>query len=632
MTVMLLPLGYLVRRRDIRWPSIIIHGSHPNFASCFDPDPRKDHAVLMVRFARTCLVRVNELTHSLEAALGPGTAELAMRIGVHSGPVTAGVLRGEKSRFQLFGDTMNTAARMESTGVPNKVHLSKETADLLVEAGKSSWFESRAEVVTAKGKGELTTFWLKSAVSSSRRTSETNSEESPEDLASSDTSVEGDLTDANKSTALPESAKPCVPHNRRSTRASKIGWEDGNSNFQRLDRLVDWNVELLISLLKKIVARRSVVETTSGENDESYHGKIALDEIREVIEMPDFNAEAAVHMASDTSTVELPDEVRTELKAYVHRIAANYHDNPFHNFEHASHVSMSANKLLRRIVMPDTVDYRRDSKQKDIEKVMAIAKDLHEVTYGISSDPVAQFAVVFSAIIHDTGHTGVPNGQLAMEEPETATKYRNKSIAEQRSIDIAWNILMDPAFDNLRRFMFPTKYEMHHFRQLIVNSVMATDIFDKELGALRKARWQKVFHPDELNMPAEAFKEDAFERKATIVIEHIIQASDVAHTMQHWHVYLKWNERLFYEMYTAYREGRSEKDPSEGWYKGELWFFDNYVIPLARKLKECGVFGVSSAEYLNYALENRDEWERKGVEVCKRMVESFEASSARQHS
>jgi len=57
---------------------------------------------------------------------------------------------------------------------------------------------------------------------------------------------------------------------------------------------------------------------------------------------------------------------------------------------------------------------------------------------------------------------------------------------------------------------------------------------------------------------------------------------------------------------------------------GELWFFDNYVIPLAHKLKDCGVFGVSSAEYLQYAVENRAEWERKGEEVCKNMVWSYE--------
>ena len=58
-------------------------------------------------------------------------------------------------------------------------------------------------------------------------------------------------------------------------------------------------------------------------------------------------------------------------------------------------------------------------------------------------------------------------------------------------------------------------------------------------------------------------------------------------------------------MHKAYREGRAEKDPSEFWFKGEIGFFDFYIIPLAKKLKECGVFGVSSDEYLNYAIKNR---------------------------
>ena len=48
------------------------------------------------------------------------------------------------------------------------------------------------------------------------------------------------------------------------------------------------------------------------------------------------------------------------------------------------------------------------------------------------------------------------------------------------------------------------------------------------------------------------------------------------------------------------------------------------MIPLAHKLKECGIFGVSSAEYLQYAVENRAEWERKGEDVCKLMVHSYE--------
>jgi len=73
------------------------------------------------------------------------------------------------------------------------------------------------------------------------------------------------------------------------------------------------------------------------------------------------------------------------------------------------------------------------------------------------------------------------------------------------------------------------------------------------------------------------------------------------------HVYRKWNERFFMECYAAYKSGRAETDPSINWYEGELGFFDFYIIPLAKKLKECGVFGVSSGEYLDYATKNRSE-------------------------
>lgn len=55
---------------------------------------------------------------------------------------------------------MNTAARMESNGVPNGIHLSEETAKLLVESGKQAWVKQREDRIIAKGKGELTTFWL----------------------------------------------------------------------------------------------------------------------------------------------------------------------------------------------------------------------------------------------------------------------------------------------------------------------------------------------------------------------------------------------------------------------------------------------------------------------------------------
>ena len=77
--------------------------------------------------------------------------------------------------------------------------------------------------------------------------------------------------------------------------------------------------------------------------------------------------------------------------------------------------------------------------------------------------------------------------------------------------------------------------------------------------------------------------------------------------------------RFFFELYGAYKLGRAETDPSQSWYKGEIGFYDFYIIPLAKKLDMCGVFGVSSDEYLNYAQLNRDEWEREG----EKMVEEF---------
>ena len=55
-------------------------------------------------------------------------------------------------------------------------------------------------------------------------------------------------------------------------------------------------------------------------------------------------------------------------------------------------------------------------------------------------------------------------------------------------------------------------------------------------------------------------------------------ASDISHTMQHWHIYLKWNEKFFVECYNAYKEGRAENNPLDGWYKGEMGFYDFYIM------------------------------------------------------
>ena len=264
---------------------------------------------------------------------------------------------------------------------------------------------------------------------------------------------------------------------------------------------------------------------------------------------------------------------------------------------------------------PDDIEHQNKSREQ-------IAQDIHSATYGLSSDPMLAFAVVFSALIHDVDHLGLTNPELCELDTPTSRAYRGKSVAEQNSVDIAWSVLTNnDDFEDLRACIYTSESEMRRFRQLVVNAVMATDIADKDLKKIRESRWGAAFSSEPTVSPGQNTGLDT-DRKATIVFEYIIQASDIAHTMQHWYTYQKFNKRLFEERYVAYIQGHCEKDPSVGWYKGELWFFDNYIIPLANKLHTCGVFGVSYYEFLAYARQNRREWETKGQDIVTEMLKS----------
>ena len=202
---------------------------------------------------------------------------------------------------------------------------------------------------------------------------------------------------------------------------------------------------------------------------------------------------------------------------------------------------MSVSKLLERIRSTPT-------EAKTIEDE---ALERHNRTYGITSDPMLHFAAILAAIGHDTDHQGVSNARLCVEKPELAAVYKGKSVAEQHSIDTVWNLLMSDMFKDLRAAIYTSKAELDHFRELFVSCVLATDIVDKSLKALNNRRWDKAF--------AESSKVDDSSTnpyRASAILQHLIQASDVAHTMQHWHIYRKWNECFFREMYKAYVDGR----------------------------------------------------------------------------
>mmetsp|Transcript_102428 Transcript_102428/g.153524 ORF Transcript_102428/g.153524 Transcript_102428/m.153524 type:complete len:813 (+) Transcript_102428:86-2524(+) len=394
--------------------------------------------------------------------------------------------------------------------------------------------------------------------------------------------------------------------------------EVSKENPQSVQRLIDWNADVLLRLLKQVIAKRDVTGKGGWDDDPELSLKSNIvDEVKEIIELPDFCAETAT-----PKPVDVPDLVKQQLKEYVTAIAAAHRNNPYHCLQHASHVAMAVTKLISRIAVSDFEREHPEYADSNDPKVAALlASHLHNQTYGIVSDPLTQFGVVLSALIHAVDHRGISNEDLVRVDPELAGQYKGTSLTEQLSVDKAWKKLMEPQFENLRRCIYADAEEKQRLRQVMVNSVLATDIEDEERQDFRQTRWDMSFGPG-------ASIEEDMNRKATCVIETLMQAADEFHTMQHWHVYVKWNERAFEEATKAYKEGRITSAPAKTWYKNELAHFDNFVIPLTMQLKDIDAFVVCSDEYLNYALRNRQRWASNGREIVAALVAKYTTGSA----
>jgi hypothetical protein len=224
---------------------------------------------------------------------------------------------------------------MESTGVSNRIHVSAEFAQEMMNARKGHWVVARPDHVMVKGKGDMQTYFLEFRNCSAENGDENSADDfTSEDGASSDGGDAKDLDKAFFKEGVNAYGLVGLPVDAGTTYLTS-----------KVERLVEWNVDMLSTILKDIVARRESIGALNDpdsklrelENQYLSSKKSFLSEAQEIITLPPFWK----GKSKSREAIKIDKKVTAQLHLFILKIARSYHDNPFHNFEHASHVTMS---------------------------------------------------------------------------------------------------------------------------------------------------------------------------------------------------------------------------------------------------------------------------------------------------
>jgi len=277
------------------------------------------------------------------------------------------------------------------------------------------------------------------------------------------------------------------------------------------ERIIHGLVALLLIRIVALVRSRATTTTTVPVHVHQHKfASTAADSLKKITK----NEQLSVMPPEITS------EVYAQLYQFVSVIAREYRIEPkYHNLYHAFHVTICCNKLLS-ILIEESIRASEDFKKNRSTHGLPPTFD----AFGLASDPLAQLALIFSAIIHDVDHRGITNQQLVLEGDELAIMYNDQSVAEQRSISLAFSELMRSKHSNnnasmkrslikneanavsddecfvygaLRNLIFcstsgSSKYFLS-FRRMVIDLVLTTDIANPERVQIVKSKYKEAF-------------------------------------------------------------------------------------------------------------------------------------------
>jgi hypothetical protein len=197
--------------------------------------------------------------------------------------------------------------------------VSSTTAELLRKEGKSKWITPRSEKISVKGKGMMQTSWLRLQKPISYL---------KDAMASSDIVI-FDLEGESNNGEASENSECAIDYINE--------LPEMNNQLSKVQRLIEWNTEVLSKLLQQIMASRPEKPPMDLSHLEKEMGKdtIALDEFREIVSLPKIGPDEMKNRR-DPSEILIPLHVVAQLRTYITKVSQMYLDNPFHNFEVSS--------------------------------------------------------------------------------------------------------------------------------------------------------------------------------------------------------------------------------------------------------------------------------------------------------